>query len=310
MFQILTAKKSFGDSWIGHPALNRHGLHAKRMRFAARCAAIRRAQISDRGDPAVADLRREGYAVVENFLPQTEFEILLKEAEAAAVAAEAATPIGTNTKPGFGRRETFPWGFQRFDGGTLNRFVKIDPHATPVCAAFARNERLKHIVRGGVGIRPSPRAMHIYTTVHGDETANPDIQKDLHRDTYFSNLKFWYYLHPAPLEDGPLVYVPRSHKLTAERLDWEQAQALAAIERIRGRDRRARNEDDKGSFRIAERDLASIGLPPPKPLPVAGNTLVIADTLGFHRRGDSRPGARRLAIYGIKRPWPYHLLAR
>lgn len=300
MIKLLTAYKNFNDPVLGNVALNRLGLHANRMRIANWLNRFRCAQVRGGSDPAVKSLSENGYAVVKNFLPQDLFERLADEAGRALEKAEAATPIGFNDKPGFGQKQDFNWGFQRYDGGTLNRFVNIDDAAMPAIAEFKRNARLSHLVRKGVGITMSPNHYWIYTTVHGDETANPDIQKALHRDTFFSSIKFWFYFKPVTLEEGPFVYVPGSHKLTRPRLKWEQDKALVASQ-----SRFAPKRQTNGSFRIEEKELTQLDLPEPKAMPVVGNTLVIADTLGFHRRGDGVPGSRRVSIYGNKRPWPF-----
>jgi hypothetical protein len=113
-------------------------------------------------------------------------------------------------------------------------------------------------------------------------------------------MKFWFYFKPVTLEEGPFVYVPGSHKLTRSRLEWEQDKALIASQSRFSLKRRT-----DGSFRIEEAELAQLDLPAPMAMPVEGNTLVIADTLGFHRRGDGVPGSRRVSIYGNKRPWPF-----
>ena len=136
----------------------------------------------------------------------------------------------------------------------------------------------------------------IYLTVHGQEDATHDIQKDLHRDSYHRKMKYWYYLEPVAPDDGPFVYVPGSHKLTAERLEWERQQA---------REHGIPGLWADGAYRMASCDLKSMNLPEPQAVPVPANTLVIADTFGFHRRGDAKTGARRLAIYGQKKPMPF-----
>jgi hypothetical protein len=151
----------------------------------------------------------------------------------------------------------------------------------------------------GVPVRRSQ--IKIYQTVHGDDEEFHDLQKDYHRDTFHSSMKFWFYIDPVELEQGPFEVVPQSHRLTRERLRWEQGRALAAAERARDGGAGGLT----GSFRIEAQELAAMQLPPPKPLPVPGNTIIVADTLGFHRRRDATPGEQRLAIYGACRPWPF-----
>lgn len=305
MWSILTATKSFDDRWIAHPGLNARGLHVRRMRLARWCARIRRAQCRLPDDPAVAALAEDGYVVIPDFLPPAAFARIAGEIRETAAAAERQTPIRPNGLRGFGPKQTRAWGFDRFDGGTLNRFLAINRETTPETHAFCRDPRLARLSRSVVGMAVPPRKFWIYQTANSDERKNPDDQKVLHRDTFFSNIKLWYFVDPVTVDDGPFVYVPKSHHLTPERLAWEERRALFAC-----RARLTRTPGTDGAFRFPESDLASLGLGPPTPLPVAANTLIMADTLGFHRRGDAAAGTRRLAVFGSIRPWPFDLVAR
>lgn len=240
-----------------------------------------------------AALRKDGIAVIENFLPADEFRRIRDEARRAVEDVERAVPFRQRLEPGFGTQEPHAWGFDRYDGGTLNRFIDIDAARTPAAFALAHSPRLARFCRAGLGMHSPPRRGMIYVTVHGDETSNHDIQKDLHRDSFFRKMKYWYFLEPVTADDGPFIYAPGSHRLTSERLRWERAQpekqgmpGLLV----------------DGAYRISEAELAELGYAP-RAFEVAANTLVIADMFGFHRRGDACPGSRRLAIYGQKRPW-------
>jgi hypothetical protein len=84
---------------------------------------------------------------------------------------------------------------------------------------------------------------------------------------------------------------------TAARLAWERQQSLC-----RGSGNRY---SARGSPRIAEAELADVGLPPPTALTAKANTLVIANTHGFHRRGDAPAGSSRLEIYASSRTNPF-----
>ena len=131
-----------------------------------------------------------------------------------------------------------------------------------------------------------------------EESRTPDLQKELHRDTFFRALKYWYFLRPVTPEDGPFEYVPGSHRLDPVRLRWEQSTAEAAI-------RHRRQPDVSGSFRIRPEALVDLGLPQPVSLSCPANTLLLADVFGFHRRGAALPGRQRLALYGWNRPYPF-----
>lgn len=54
--------------------------------------------------------------------------------------------------------------------------------------------------------------------------------------------------------------------------------------------------------------MAELGLPAPKALSVPANTLVIANTNGFHRRGAASEVSSRLEIWAFSRSNPFNPL--
>lgn len=300
MFSLLTSNRSFDDPWIGHETLISKGLHGHRMRAAALCNASRRWQVAWRRNPHTRSVRKDGYVAILDFLPQEAFVRLRDEVLHTAEHVRQIAPPRENLKAGFQPPEPADWGYDRFDGGTLNRFIRTDPATMPELARFCHNSALSNLSRIIVGLPVRPGNVRIYETINGDETKNPDIQKDFHRDTFFSSMKFWYFLDAVTEENGPFVYVPGSHKLTPKRIEWENQRAQAAIAQ-----KRTTGSAGGGAFRIGESELSALDLPAPKTLTVPANTMVIADTLGFHRRGDALPGSRRISIYSSNRPMPF-----
>ena len=295
MLSLLTRTKSFRDPWVGHPNLNRRWLlHQRRMQAAELLCRWRRwlkpAQLQD--------LERDGFTVIENVLPTARFAALREEVERAVTSAAHRSPPPRHDRTGFQPKQPFPGGFDRYDGGTLNRFLHIDPRTMPSVVAFRSDQRLHACSRQVIGLPMDPRKLDVYLTVHGEDSRVPDLQKDLHRDTFFRALKFWYFLRPVEREHGPFEYVPGSHRLGPSRLRWEQATADAAI-------RHQRQPDVSGSFRIRDDALADLGLPQPLTITCPANTKVLADVFGFHRRGAALPGRERLALYGWNRPYPF-----
>src|SRR5262249_30240913 len=117
-----------------------------------------------------------------------------------------------------------------------------------------------------------------------------DPQTLLHADTFHPTVKAWFFLTDVAQDGGPFVYVPGSHRLTPARLAWER--------RFGALPRRSPNaEIRQGSFRIGAGDLAEFGLPPPRVFAVPANTLVVADTFGFHARGPSLDPSLRVAVW-------------
>ena len=56
---------------------------------------------------------------------------------------------------------------------------------------------------------------------------------------------------------------------------------------------------------IAPETLAALGLPPPQAIAVPSNTLVVADTFGFHARGPSALPTTRVEIWAMARRNPF-----
>ena len=79
--------------------------------------------------------------------------------------------------------------------------------------------------------------------------------------------------------------MPGSHRLTPKRLQWEYEQSIGAAT---SGDRLA----SRGSLRATAAEVAAMGFAPPRAFAVPANTLVVADTVGFHARGPLRPPVR------------------
>jgi hypothetical protein len=110
--------------------------------------------------------------------------------------------------------------------------------------------------------------------------------------------KAWLFLRDVAEEDGPFVYVPRSHRLTPGRLERERTQSETAAA---AQDR----NHAAGSFRAGAAETAAMGYRPPVSFAVPANTLVVADTHGFHARGPSLRPSVRVALYGSLRRNPF-----
>ena len=125
----------------------------------------------------------------------------------------------------------------------------------------------------------------------------PDPQLELHSDTFHPSLKAWLFLTDVPEDQGPLTYVPGSHRLTPARLAWERARSIA----IAGSDRLSQ----RGSLRVAPDELPALGLPAPHRFAVPANTLVAIDTSGFHARGSAARPFVRVEIWAYSRRSPF-----
>lgn len=278
---VATSSKSFGGNpIIGSPALNRAGLHVGRMRLAHAIAGWRRRRLLHLVSKEDAmNFHRDGFVLKRNYLPEPVFEAL--KTEVMSLTAPARDMI---------------------QGDAVTRRIGLDARTLarlPAVRALVENREWLGLVRyvGSSALAPFTYIQTIFS--HVRETA-ADPQTHLHMDTFHSTVKAWFFLTDVGEDDGPFTYVPGSHRLTAERIDWEKRMSIAARE---SQDRYTR----EGSFRIFETELAELGLPKPRTFAVPANTLVVADTMGFHARGLSVRQSVRIEIWAYGRRNPFLL---
>lgn len=276
-----TAKSFAQNPILGDPALNRRGLHRERVRLAARMAEARRKRLARRLDPTdVAAFDRDGFILKRDYLPPEAF-LAIRE---------------------FLRETPLPSREMR-QGRTATRLTPLDPAAIRGCPALAAalgDPALRRLI-GYVAGRSGAPAMGLQTVIAeppGGGARGVDPQTALHADTFHSTAKMWLFLTDVGEEDGPFAYVPGSHRLTPERLAWEYAQSLGAAED-------PRRHHAIGSLRARAADLERLGLPEPIRIAVPANTLVIADTFGFHGRTPSPKATHRVELHGYLRRPPF-----
>ena len=277
--QLPTGAKAFCDNpIIGSPTFNRWGLHVGRVRLAAALARSRRRRLRHLiSKPDRAAFERDGFVLKRNFLPPSDFAELQQQILGYRGAAR-----------------------EMIQGDTITRRIALDPAAfaaIPAAAALVANPEWRGLNRY-VGSFDSEPVTYIQTILSHVIESDPDPQTALHADTFHPTVKAWLFLTDVAEDEGPFVYVPGSHRMTAERLAWEKEQRVTASS---GLDRLS----SRGSLRIRTDELAGLALPKPRLFAVSANTLIVADTSGFHARGPSvRPSTRiEIWTYGRRNPF-------
>src|SRR6516162_10055481 len=278
--QLATGTKSFErNAVIGSRRLNEWGLHAGRVQLAYRLAQARRRRLA--GLVSAEDREafdRDGFVVRPNFLPEEQFAALVAQIRA------YRGPL----------REIS-------EGDTIMRKVALDGSALaaiPMLGAVLRSPEWCGLIRYA-GSRDAEPVVWIQSILRHACAGPQDPQTFLHADTFHPTVKAWLFLTDVAEDAGPFTYVPGSHRLSTERLTWERRMSLAA--------RHSPNaENRQGSFRIDPAELGSLGLPQPRAFAVPANTLIVADTFGFHARGPSVQPSPRVEIwaYGRRSPFP------
>ena len=277
--QLASGAKSFLDNpLIGSRRLNEMGLHSARVRLAHKLAWMRRERLARQISPEQrAAFDAQGYVAIENFLPDAQFaslrdKILRQEAPAR----------------------------EMLQGDTITRRIAIDPpflKAVSELRALLASPDWKGLLRYVSSFDIEP-LYYIQTILPHRADAPPDPQTAFHADTFHPTMKAWYFLNDVADDEGPLTYVPGSHRLTPERLAWEEEMSLrgpAAMDRLSAR----------GSFRIDEAGLSRLGLGPARRFAVPANTLVVVDTNGFHARAQSLKPSMRMEIWAYSRRNPF-----
>ena len=277
--QVLTQEKFFArNPVIGNRWLNERGLHTARVRLAWRLAQVRRrrlAHLLNEDDRRRFD--QDGFIVKRDFLPEPVFADLL--AQVRRLRAPAREII---------------------EGDTLTRHIALDRSAieqVPAARYLLGSDQYQNLLRYAGASAAAPM-LYIQSVLSGAGAGPPDPQCDLHADTFHPTAKAWLFLTDVEPDGMPFVYVPGSHRLTPQRLDWERQMAIRASERSHaGQHRLVRA--------LAPDDLMLLGLPSARAIAVPANTLVVADTFGFHARGRSARSTSRVEIWAMARRNPF-----
>jgi hypothetical protein len=277
--QLLTSAKSFTDNpLIGSRWLNARGLHLWRLRTAGRLAERRRRRLAALVSPEDrAAFDRDGYLMKPNFLPEPQFTALIEQVRRFRGTAR-----------------------EQVQGDAVTRRFACDVAALaamPALAELLGDRRWRGLI-GYVGSFDAEPMVYVQTVLSHAASGSADPQEALHSDTFHATVKAWLYLTDVEPGSACFTYVPGSHRLTKRRLAWERAQSLVWVSSGAAYSR-------EGSLRITPAELRALRLPAPRELAVPANTLIVADTHGFHARGPSSKPVRRVEIWAYGRRNPF-----
>ena len=121
---------------------------------------------------------------------------------------------------------------------------------------------------------------------------NTDVQTETHTDTFHHTYRWWYYINDVTIDNAPFYYDRGTHINNEERLNWENSMMDIVLNDIEYNKLSYPNKE--GSFR--KNKYTNL-----KPIIVKKNTLVIADTHGFHHRGITKNNGERIPVLGSSR---------
>jgi hypothetical protein len=276
---LATGAKSFRDNpVIGSASLNRAGLHITRVRLAHRMAEWRRGRLASLiSEEDRAAFERDGFILKRDFLDPSAYQALKEQ----VLSYEG--PVRA-----------------QLQGDALTRRIALDERA------LSRLPQLRKLVEGPewlglvryIGSFMLEPLVYIQTIFSKVRDAPPDPQTRLHADAFHPSVKAWFFLTDVAEGDGPFIYVPGSHKPTRRRLAWERKASVTAAQS-------SDFQTARGSLRISPDAVRRLGLGEPRAFAVPQNTLVVADTVGFHARGLSVHPSVRVEIWAYGRRNPF-----
>lgn len=268
--RIFTATKT-----VDNRLLNRLGVQSLRSIAARSIHQLLPSTTDAAVQEIAAELNREGMVMLPNFLPADLFEKVREEClhliyhnpDRLEVVCAGPNTMEIAKLSNF-QPDEVPYAHQFFSDPTLNALMRA-AEKRPQCDQYAVRT-IERLQQGPLG-------------------ADEDPETVLHSDCFFNTHKVWLYLSNVRLESGPLVFVKRSHRLTLRQIYFLYQESCQV---------------NRGSRRITQDEIQRAGLEETI-VTAPKNTLVMANTLGYHRRLRGQPGQERYALHVQLRTNPF-----
>jgi len=273
--RIFTGKKI-----LDLPALNKMGLQVWRIKMANWRRNLR--SVPSYNNVYEDDIRffdDNGAIIKKNFLSAERYEKIKAEAER---ALQQDAHLGKENY--FGNNKKILLNILDLDEASYPELYALmgSEHITTLFRCASRKP-LDFTKKGNQALA------QIEFLVQGDDSAE-DVETQIHSDVFYSSNKAWLYLNDIHMNDGPLTYFMKSRKNDKLKLKYEYENSI--------------KENPDKSRRITQEELSERGLEETV-MNVEGNTLVMADVNGYHRRLKGEEGKERLAIIFRERGTPF-----
>lgn len=265
--------------------MNLLGLQIARILIARTLLVARRTIFNQVRDDATLALLRDGYVVIPDFLGEDDFNRVRQEFLIGTSKAEFVTKRVVDTA-----------GLVRISCTVSSANRRVFERTVRCLLGSERVERILAAYDGRRSLRSvgSTFQLSFWRTQLHDKGSSGFEQADhtntvLHSDSFQSVVKFFFYLNDVAEEDGPHAYVPRSHRLSFWRLGFEYFNSITSM---------------RDSPRLGRTGLWKSRTAPVKHCYPA-NTLIVADTFGFHQAVLPQPGRGRNIVYLQYRSPPF-----
>lgn len=215
-------------------------------------------------DPAIKELEENGIVSIENFLSDEEYKKLLALYE----KAEMVDKYSENTN------------VPQYASKQVSTPLKL--YDQEVAELIIKNERFNSIVsataRKKINVYPKMTLEKFYTNDNDQiDGVSPDRSDTLHYDVPFNSMRAFLYLKPCDEKTAAFVYGKGTHKFHAKRMKLEYYDSIKQSIKRRAFPSAALDEIDKDLLKEINYE--------PTTMSGNGNTLVIFNAMGMHKRG-------------------------
>jgi len=266
-----------GDKILNSRPMNYLGAQVMRALLARSMFKLRTNPVPSELQTLGAELQRDGLVILRDFLPTEEFRVV--HGEAFGLLRDPESKI-----------KTLHHGPNNLN---LISLTEGDYARLPAIGKFYQDPRLVGLMQIGEkrALTQQSGSRALENLVQGPKGEIEDPESDLHSDIFFNTHKAWLYLEDVQMENGPLVAVKGSHRLSMGQLGYLYQESTS---------------NNKGSRRITPEELTKLGMNETI-MTVPKNTLVIANTCGYHRRIRGEPGKERFALHWTMRANPFRI---
>jgi hypothetical protein len=288
------AKKPY-RAWVSRPLIlaggsyhdggliaNRAGLQLARIAMVNTQFLLRKRRVTDDIRRYVETYERDGVVAIENFLEPEAFARIQEECRTAYDGGLFGSEVAE-------------------DNAVVEESLNIGKHKEELHVTWQTLSGHDRLARLAAGIlrRPSvekPKYSVSFMTKDSNAPAPTRLvgTNYLHADVHYSSGKAWLLLSDVTEENGAFVYAKGTTKLTLARLAYEYDASVRVARARRGTGYKATVPG--GVVRApTEKQMRRMGIVE-EPITGAANTLILADVMGFHKRGEFLEGRRREQI--------------
>lgn len=266
-----------GDRFVNSYLLNIFGLQILRYLFAKILYNLKFIYLNKKK----SQVDNEGYILIENFLPDNDFNQILHETHHVVNDNEHLKK------------------YNDYGDGVEAKHLYLDEKIKsiyPKLYEISTNQKINNLFCQ----YELKKKVNIVAKFEGlkFKSSENDISKNYHYDTYFNTFKAWYFLQDVSLDNGPLNFVDYSHKFSFQRTieEWFSSIKYSSL-------KDKKNWKTYGSsaknFSYYENNSTKFI--------VKKNTFLFANTHALHRRGDSKPNMERNTVHFYTRESPFKI---